>query len=105
MLFWNMVTGSLVLSLAVFAIAIWVILEIKKLKYKILAIFLIALVLFGYFSFNLALEGQNLDLTDFNGVAEASGIYFSWLNSAFGNAKTVTSMAIEKDNDENSQVK
>jgi len=77
------------------AIAIWIIFAITKIRHKLLVVILIAIILFGYFSINSAFEGKQIDLGDFNGVAEASGIYFSWLSSAFGNAGTITSRAVE----------
>jgi len=90
-----MITGSVILSVVILAVAIWALLKVVKLRRKLFVLLVIALVLFGYLSFNIALDGQNVDLTDFKGVAEASGIYFSWIGSAFGTAQTITSRVVE----------
>ncbi len=89
--------GITVLVLAVLIIAIWIVIEMKRLKHKLFAIFLIGLILFGYFSFTFSLRGQDLDLKSVSGVMEASKIYLSWLGSSFGNMKTITSNAIKMD--------
>jgi len=90
-----MTFGSVALFVVVHLILVWMATRMKKSKYKILAFFLIALSIFGYVSFNLAFEGHDINLSDFKGVTEASGIYFSWLGSVFGNAHAITTMAIE----------
>lgn len=77
-------------------IAIWFILEFKRMRHKILAIFLIGLVLFGYFTINaVVLSNPNVNLGTVDGVITAGKIYFSWLVSVFSNVKTVTSNAIK----------
>ena len=95
-----MITGSMVFSLVVLAIALFVIIKITKFRHRFLAIILIALVIFGYFSFNLALGGHEVDLTTAKGVGQAFGIYFSWLGTAFGNAQTITSRIVENNSDD-----
>ena len=96
-----MITGSVILSVVILAVAIWALLKVVKLRRKLFVLLVIALVLFGYLSFNIALDGQNVDLTDFKGVAEASGIYFSWIGSAFGTAQTITSRVVENNSRDN----
>ena len=92
-----MVIGITVLIISVLIIAIWVIIEIKRLKHKLFAIFLIGLILFGYFSFTVSLRGQDIDIKTVPGIIEASKLYFSWLGSAFGNMKSITTNAIRMD--------
>lgn len=77
--------------------AIWVILEIKRFKHRALAIFLIFVLLFSYFSFTVVFTGKKLDLSSVNGIKEAGGIYYSWLASIFVNIKSLTSNAIKMD--------
>lgn len=76
---------------------IWVILELKRFKHRALAIFLMAIVLFTYFSFTFVFKGEKLDLSSWDGIKEAGGIYYSWLTSIFGNVKTLSSNAIKMD--------
>ncbi|MEK6828721.1 MAG: hypothetical protein AABY15_01235 [Nanoarchaeota archaeon] len=90
-----MITGSVILYGIAIAIALWMLVKITRFRHKILAIFVIALILFGYFSFNTAFKGQAVDLKDFRGLTEASAVYFSWLGSVFGNAQTITSRVVE----------
>ena len=96
-----METGSVILSLMIVAASTWLVMLMVKLRHKLFVIIIIALILFGYLGFNLALEGHEADLTDFKGVAEASGIYFSWLGSAFGTAQTITSRVVENNSEDN----
>ena len=92
-----MAIGMTVLIISALIAAIWVIIEIKRLKHKLFAIFLIGLILFGYFSFNVSLRGQDIDVKTVSGIIEVSKIYFSWLGSAFGNIKDITTNAINMD--------
>ena len=77
-------------------VAIWAFLEIKRLRHKIVAIFLIGLVLFTYISFSVSLKGQNVDLKTVDGVIKAGKLYFSWLGSLFTNVKSITAYATKK---------
>ena len=92
-----MVIGITVLVISVLVIAIWVIIEVKRLKHKLFAIFLIGLILFAYFSFTFSLRGQDVDIKTVPGIIEASKLYFSWLGSAFGNMKSITTNAVKMD--------
>ena len=99
-----MITGSIILSVVILAVAVWALLKVVKLRRKLFVLLVIAIVIFSYLSFNIALDGSKVDLTDFKGVTEASGVYFSWLSSSFGNVQTITSNAVEN-NSENSEAK
>ena len=92
-----MVVGITLFIVAVLIIAIWVVIEIKRLKHKLFAIFLIALILFTYISFTVTLRGQEIDYTTVSGMITATKLYFSWLGSIFGNLKTMTTHAIHMD--------
>ncbi len=92
-----MAIGVTFIIIAVLIAAIWIIIEIKRLKHKLFAIFLIGLILLGYFSFNLSLREQNVDIKTVSGLIDASKIYFSWVGSAFGNMKLITTNAIKMD--------
>ena len=61
------------------------------------ATLLIALILFGYFSFTISFKDRTVDLKTVEGLMSASKIYFSWLGSVFGNLKSITTYAVKKD--------
>jgi glucan phosphoethanolaminetransferase (alkaline phosphatase superfamily) len=89
-----MAIGITFVVAAVLILAVWMLAEFKKFRHKIWAIFLIVLILAGYFSFNSAIKGKDLDFKTLDGLKEAGGLYFSWLGHAFGNMKTITSNAV-----------
>ncbi len=82
---------------SVLIIAIWILIEIKRLKHKLFAILLIAIILFTYISFSATIKGQDIDLKTVPGITTAAKLYFSWLGSAFGNMKVLTTNAIKMD--------
>jgi len=92
-----MAVGVVFFIIAILVIAIWVIIEAKRMRHKIFAIFLIALILFSYISASLIFKGQDIDLKTVPGVVIASKIYFSWLGSVFNNLKQITTKAIKMD--------
>jgi predicted membrane channel-forming protein YqfA (hemolysin III family) len=92
-----MVVGVTLLVVAALIVVIWVFIEVKRMKHKLFAIFLIALILFGYLSFTFALKNHNIDLKSASGLIDAGKIYFSWLGSIFGNIESITSYAVKKD--------
>ena len=87
--------GISILVVAVLIIAIWVIIETKRMKHKMLAIFLIGLILFSYFSFSFVLKEEEIDFRSVEGVQNMAGLYFSWLGTVFVNFKTLTTKAIK----------
>jgi ACR3 family arsenite efflux pump ArsB len=78
-------------------VAIWVILEIKRFRHRALAIFLVFILLFSYFSFTAVFSGKKLNLSSIDGIKEAGGIYYSWLATIFTNVKSLTSNAVKMD--------
>ena len=90
-----MVIGTTVFILVILIVTIWVIIEVKRFKHKLLAIFLIGLVLFSYFSFSVVIkQHKDINFSTPSGMLRASELYFSWLGSLFGNIKQVTTNAI-----------
>jgi len=85
--------------------AIWLIIEFKRMKHKFLSIFLIGLVILGYFGFMVSLKGQDIDYKTFEGIKEAGGIYFSWFFGIFIKFKDITAYAINLDWKNNSHDK
>jgi len=92
-----MVIGPTLLVVAVLIVAVWVIIEIKRFKHKVFAIFLIALILFTYLSFIVVIKGEDIDFKTGAGLKRAGQLYFSWLGSLFGNLKSITTHAIDMD--------
>ncbi|MDP2628720.1 MAG: hypothetical protein Q8P15_02380 [Nanoarchaeota archaeon] len=92
-----MVIGATFLVIAAAVIIIWVFLELSHFKHKILTVLLIGFILFLYLSTTMVFRGKDVDIQSVSGISEATGIYFSWLGSFFGNLKTVTSNVIHMD--------
>ncbi len=91
-----MVNATLILLL-VFVVTIWLFIEFKRFRHKIVAVFLILLIVFTYFSFVSVIKGKNLDLMSMDGAKEAGRLYLVWLGHAFKNVKVVTSNVISMD--------
>ena len=89
--------GVTLFVIAVLIAAIWIVIEIKRLKHKLFAILLIGLIIFSYISFSIVLRGESIDYKSISGVTKASKIYFSWLTSVFGNMKSITTYAVKQD--------
>ncbi len=89
--------GSTFFVFAALIIVIWVFVEIKRLKHKIFAIFLIVLIIFTYVSFSISVSDQNIDLKTVPGILKAGKLYFSWLGTLFSNAKSITAYAAKQD--------
>lgn len=89
--------GVTLFVITILIIAIWIIIELKRARHKIFAIFLIILILFTYISFSVVVKDKNIDLKSVQGVIEAGKLYFVWLGHTFGNVKTITANAIKMD--------
>ncbi len=92
-----MVVGVTIFIIAALVIAIWVIVELKRVRHKIFAIFLIGLILFLYFSSAFVFKEQDIDFKTISGLTTAGKLYFTFLGSIFGNLKTITTNAIKMD--------
>lgn len=92
-----MALGVTFIIVAVVVVAIWLIIEAKRLKHKVFAIFIIALILFSYISFSVVIKNNDIDLKTTEGWKIASKLYFNWLGHVFSNIKDVTTYAIKKD--------
>ena len=93
----SMIIGTTFFIMAVLVVAIWVLIEVKRMKHKIFAIILIALIIFSYVSASVIFKEQDIDFKTVPGLIDASKIYFSWLGSVFGNLKTITANVIKMD--------
>lgn len=92
-----MAIGTTLFVIGVLIAAIWVVIEVKRLKHKLFAILLIFLILFTYLSFTHVMRSNDVDLTSVSGMIDAGGLYVSWLGSIFSNFKTITANAINMD--------
>jgi hypothetical protein len=88
-----MVSPILILVVVLIAV-IWLFIEFKRFRHKMLAVFLIVLILFTYFSFSAVIKGKNIDLKTPDGLKQAGHLYVLWLGNAFKNVKVVTSNVI-----------
>ncbi len=101
-----MAIGVAFFIVAVLIVAVWVIIEVKRVKHKFFAIFLIGLILFTYISFSVVVKDHNVDLKTVPGFITAGKLYFSWIGSIFVNVKTITANAIKMDwNNANDSIK
>ena len=92
-----MAIGITFFIVAALVIVIYLVIEVKRLKHKLLAIFLIALILFTYISFTVSLKGQDVQLNSIDGLMKAGKLYWSWLGSIFVNTKSITAYAFKQD--------
>jgi hypothetical protein len=92
-----MVIGIALIVVCCIIALIWIMSEVRKIKHKVWAFALIALIIFGYISFAVTTKDQGVDYTSFSGIMKAFKIYFSWIGSLFGNFKTLTTNAVKMD--------
>lgn len=92
-----MAIGITVLVVGILIVVIYLLVEVKRLRHKMFAIFLIVMILFTYLSFAAVLNNKDIDYKSASGMATAGKLYFSWLGSIFGNFKTLTANAIGMD--------
>ena len=83
--------------IAALVIGIWLLFGFKRMKHKFVAILLIGLLLFGFFSFNIVFKGKDVSVNNVSDIGKIFKIYFSWLGNIFGNMKTITGQAIKMD--------
>jgi hypothetical protein len=92
-----MTLGMIIFIIVVLIIAIWMIFGFKRIKYKFLVLFLMALVLFSIFSFNSAFKGKDLSVNNISDLGKIIKVYFSWLGNVFTNLKTISGQAVKMD--------
>ncbi|HLC77642.1 MAG TPA: hypothetical protein VJH92_00780 [Candidatus Nanoarchaeia archaeon] len=89
---------GVILFIAVVAIfVIWLLVEFKRARHKFFAIFMIALILFSYFSFTYVAKKNDVDLSSVPGIIGGGKVYLSWLGSLFGNVKAISGYAVNMD--------
>jgi hypothetical protein len=86
-----------VIVVSVLILGIWILIEVKRMRHKFFAIFLILLILFTYVSFSITMKNNDVNLKTIDGLTKATKLYFLWLGSAFGNMKSITTNAVKMD--------
>jgi len=76
---------------------IWVAMEVKRMRHKIFAMFLIAIIIFTCLSFTLVIKKHDVQFNSVSGIIEGGKLYFSWLFSIFGNFQSITTNAVKMD--------
>lgn len=89
-------TTSIIVLIAI-SVAIYVIIEVRRFKHKLFAIFLILMLVLSYASFAFVFRGKDVDYTSMDGLTNAGKIYLSWLGSVFHNVRIITSNVINLD--------
>lgn len=92
-----MAIGVTLFIVGIAIVLIWFLIEFKRVRHKVFAIFLIGLILFTYFSFTSVVKKNGVDLGETSGWIDAGGLYVSWLGGLFGNARSITSHAVGLD--------
>ena len=92
-----MALGGTFIVMAIAIAAIWILIEEKRMKHKIFAIFLIALILFTYISFSVVLKNNDVNLKSPEGIKTGSQLYLTWIGNAFTNMKSITAYAFKQD--------
>ncbi len=83
--------------IALFALGIMAIINLKAFKHKIFATAIVCLILFIYLSSSYVLADKNINLATISGLEEATSVYLTWLIDAFGNVKSITTNAVKMD--------
>ena len=97
MAFMDFFSGTSFFVVVLLVISIWIIIEIRRFRHKLFAIFLIMFILFLYISVIVVFNGQETDLTSISGILSATKLYFSWIGSLGGNIKTIAANVIHLD--------
>ena len=92
-----MIIGTTFLVVGIIVILIWMLVELKRFKHKMYAIFIIILILFVYIGFTASIKGKDINLKSRDGLKTAGGLYLNWLTNVFSNTKTLTYNAIKMD--------
>ncbi|MDP3966238.1 MAG: hypothetical protein Q8Q04_01770 [archaeon] len=92
-----MAFGTALIVVALLAITVWLVIEVKRVRHKFFAIFLIGLIIFAYISFTISLNGKEVNFGTPSGWVGAGKLYLSWLGSAFTKVKSITLYAVGMD--------
>ncbi|HOW36830.1 MAG TPA: hypothetical protein PLK34_01105 [Candidatus Pacearchaeota archaeon] len=76
---------------------LWFFVEVRRSQKRFLVILAVVLIVGTYFGFYTSIQGHDLDLSTFDGVKTAMGLYFSWLGHLAGNIGAITTNAVNMD--------
>lgn len=83
-----MEVGIAIFVVAALIIVVWVLVEFKRVRHKVFALFLIGLILFLFLSSTFVFRDHDIDFKSVEGIVSASKIYMAWLGSVFTNFQT-----------------
>jgi len=83
-----MEVGIAVFVAAALIIIVWIMIEMKRVRHKVFALFLIGVIIFLFLSSSFVFKDYDIDFKSVSGITAASKIYLSWLGSAFTNFQT-----------------
>jgi len=90
-----MALSMIIIGVIALVLAIYLIFELKRMKHKLFAIFLIGLILFGFFSFNAVFSGKEIKIENVSDLENLLKVYFNWVGYIFNNMKVLTTNAIQ----------
>jgi len=89
--------GVALFVMVVVVVLIYFLVEFKRMRHKIFALFLIGLIILSYVSVIFIFKGQDVDLKTIPGIISATRLYFSWMGGVFGNMRDITANVIKMD--------
>lgn len=89
--------GVALFTVSILVIVVWFLLEFKRLKHRLFAVFIICLILFLFFSGAYVFKDKEFDYKTVPGILSMMKTYCSWMFSVSGNFKTITSNAVHMD--------
>lgn len=97
------ISKTIVIAGAVIA-GLWFLFSFKRIWPKLLAVFIVFLILFGYWGFVSSVKGKGIDFGTKEGWKVAGQSYLIWAEGIFGEIKTLSGSVI-KSNKKNSDEK
>jgi hypothetical protein len=82
--------------IAILVLVGMVLLEFKDIKHRVFLVVVVAGLLFLTVSVGSVYFNNDLDLTSFKGLSEATGVYIAWVANFFGNLGDLSGYAIEQ---------
>ena len=83
--------------IAVLVVIVFLLLKFKEVRHKISHLIIIVVILLTITSFAHLYLTNDLDLTTFDGIVHAGGLYFSCLGNVFHNTVSISGYAVHRD--------
>lgn len=90
---WTVIVVLVILAI----LCVWLFGEFKRTRHKFVSVLIILLIVFLALSITYVFSNKDVDYKTVPGLLSATKVYFSWLGSAFGNVKMITSNAVNMD--------